>query len=65
MTSTLKSKRYIKIHCDQCCALVLNGHASHEQGCPNQRKPWLLNEETNRIEPSEVINDVDEELYHE
>ena len=27
--------RGVKVACSQCEALVINGHASHERGCPN------------------------------
>ena len=27
--------RGVKVTCSQCEALVINGHASHERGCPN------------------------------
>lgn len=29
-----------KITCDQCNMLAINGVATHERGCPNQRKKW-------------------------
>jgi hypothetical protein len=28
-----------RVRCSQCEALVINGVACHERGCPNQRKP--------------------------
>lgn len=28
-----------KVRCSQCEALVINGHATHETGCPNQPRP--------------------------
>lgn len=28
---------YVKVSCSQCEALVINGVACHEQGCPNIR----------------------------
>jgi hypothetical protein len=33
-------KKYLTVKCDQCEALVINGVACHEAGCPNHRKPW-------------------------
>lgn len=31
-----------KVYCDGCSSLAINGHASHEQGCPNRSKPWII-----------------------
>ena len=27
-----------RVKCSQCSTLVINGHPSHETGCPNQRR---------------------------
>lgn len=35
------------VKCDQCIAVVINGRACHEQGCPNMHRPWTY------IEPEE------------
>jgi hypothetical protein len=29
---------HVKVRCSQCEALVINGVACHERGCPNARK---------------------------
>ena len=29
--------RYLRVSCDACEALVINGTATHESGCPNAR----------------------------
>lgn len=33
-----KSTGYVRPGCSQCNALVINGVACHETGCPNARK---------------------------
>lgn len=33
----LKPTRSIRVKCSQCLALVVNGTATHETGCPNQK----------------------------
>ena len=38
-------KRYQRVRCSQCEALVINGVATHERGCPNQRQARLNFEE--------------------
>jgi hypothetical protein len=30
--------RHVKVGCSQCNALVINGIACHELGCPNQKR---------------------------
>ena len=30
----------IRIRCSQCEALAINGHATHEQRCPNARRAY-------------------------
>jgi len=30
----------VKVRCDQCEMLSINGLACHETGCPNSRKTW-------------------------
>ena len=30
----------VKVSCDQCEMLSINGVACHEHGCPNSRKTW-------------------------
>ena len=34
-----KAKR-VRVHCDQCSMLMINGVACHETGCPNQGSRW-------------------------
>ena len=31
----------MKINCDQCDMMSINGVACHETGCPNGRKTWV------------------------
>jgi hypothetical protein len=31
----------MRISCDQCELLAINGHACHETGCPNSKKTWV------------------------
>jgi hypothetical protein len=31
-------ERIISVRCSRCEALVINGHATHERGCPNARR---------------------------
>ena len=31
---------HIRVRCDQCEMLSINGVACHELGCPNQRARW-------------------------
>lgn len=33
------------VQCSQCQALVINGHATHEHGCPNKRRAEMAAEE--------------------
>lgn len=33
--ATHRSGKYLYPKCSQCQALVINGHACHEAGCPN------------------------------
>lgn len=37
--SYISSAEYITIRCSQCDALVIQGRACHEIGCPNRRVP--------------------------
>lgn len=30
----------IRILCRQCAAMVINGRACHETGCPDSDQPW-------------------------
>ena len=32
--------RKIKVTCDQCSSMVINGLFCHEHGCPNEYKSW-------------------------
>ena len=34
--------RKVKVHCDQCEMLSINGVPCHETGCPNERKTWVV-----------------------
>jgi hypothetical protein len=34
----IRGEPYTRVKCSQCEALFINGVASHETGCPNQRK---------------------------
>lgn len=34
-----KTKK-IRLHCDQCEMLSINGFPCHETGCPNMRSRW-------------------------
>jgi hypothetical protein len=38
LTTYDRSTGYYRPRCSQCNALVINGVACHEHGCPNQRK---------------------------
>lgn len=31
----------LKIKCDNCQAIVINGIACHETGCPSEKRPWV------------------------
>ena len=35
---TMSKPKYIRVHCDSCEMLAINGVACHEQGCPRARK---------------------------
>jgi hypothetical protein len=39
---TTNDTTWATVRCDQCQALAINGFASHEQGCPNRRYPWVV-----------------------
>lgn len=39
-----KTKR-VRVSCDQCNMLSINGIACHETGCPNSRKTWIAERE--------------------
>ena len=32
---SVRSRPGVTVQCSQCEALVINGHATHERGCPN------------------------------
>lgn len=34
------AKRRVRVHCDQCEMLSINGVACHETGCPNMGARW-------------------------
>jgi hypothetical protein len=38
LTTYDRATGYYRPRCSQCNALVINGVACHEHGCPNQRK---------------------------
>lgn len=59
------------VRCDTCEALAINGHPSHELGCPNSRRPWVvingycLPDKTNDVDNSDFdlqaeINEADD-----
>jgi hypothetical protein len=35
ITGKAKKPKYVRVKCDQCEILVINGIACHEHGCPN------------------------------
>ncbi len=37
-TTYNRSTGYYSVKCSQCQALVINGLATHETGCPNERR---------------------------
>ncbi len=37
-TSYSRETGYYRVRCSQCEALVINGVACHEHGCPNKRQ---------------------------
>lgn len=37
LSRAVRFERAAIVRCSQCEALVINGHPSHERGCPNQR----------------------------
>lgn len=49
------------VTCDQCQALVINGYASHEFGCPNRSKPWVYDNLTMTCFPGTLHSDIDVE----
>lgn len=42
-----------RVNCDQCQALVINNHPSHEMGCPNRLKKWEYDKDLMEIRPSD------------
>jgi len=44
LTTYDRSSGYYKVRCSQCEALVINGIACHETGCPNSRKREVTND---------------------
>jgi len=36
----MKRIKRVRVHCDQCQMLVINGVACHETGCPNMGARW-------------------------
>jgi hypothetical protein len=60
-TKESKEKKYRRVKCDSCEALVINGVAAHEHGCPNSRKPWVVSDDDEHLVPGErSSDDVDE-----
>lgn len=54
------------VKCDQCCALAINGHPSHEQGCPNRRYQWrVIGDECLPFKEVDEISDDDLEAAAE
>jgi hypothetical protein len=51
----IKVRRTYTIKCDQCEALVINGVACHETGCPKQGRPWVHQDEY--LVPSEYTEE--------
>ena len=41
MASKARTAKRVKVSCDQCNMLSINGVACHEHGCPNSRKTWV------------------------
>lgn len=39
LTKYDRSSGYFRVRCSQCEVLVINGMATHEQGCPNIKRP--------------------------
>lgn len=36
----------VRVHCDQCELVSINGIACHETGCPNARSRWDADSES-------------------
>ena len=36
----MAKKTLVRVRCDQCEMLSINGVGCHETGCPNSRKTW-------------------------
>ena len=36
----MSNAKRIRVHCDSCAMLMINGVACHETGCPNQGARW-------------------------
>jgi hypothetical protein len=41
----MAQKTAVRLHCDQCQALMINGVFCHETGCPNSNKTWVAERE--------------------
>lgn len=37
--NSYETENGVRVACSQCDALTINGHATHETGCPNQPVP--------------------------
>ena len=44
--------------------MAVNGHATHEHGCPNSRKPWVVSDDDEHMVPGErsADDETDESL---
>lgn len=56
-----KSGKGARVRCSQCEALVINGVACHERGCPNQRRE--CRECGDMVPKGEVCNCITEVEY--
>lgn len=54
----MKQKHSLRVHCPQCEALVIQGVACHETGCPLSRRPWVR--EGQKLVPGEREEEHDE-----
>ena len=53
----------MRINCDQCQAVSINGVPCHEQGCPNARKTWVYDEKWDEAYPADEAPSPDHDNF--
>lgn len=55
----MSKPKYLKVKCSDCSAVVINGVACHETGCPASKRPWVV------MDGYIIPGDLEHEIYNE